>query len=415
MLQNTEWIESPSSMTLQQANSVKKRKSNYPSSYWWMCIGALLFFLAFHIIIPELYVHLKEMNRLDLQGWIIGGFALSSLLARPLSGWLCDTKGRRITMLVGILCCIAASFGYIWASVPFLLIGLRVLHGLSAGFAPTGFAAFTADVVPIDMRGRAMGWQGMFSNIGAAVGFGTGVWFTQLLGRDGLYLFSGILGILALACFYILPESKPKSEEKNVFEFKFSKLIYYPSLQPFVVMLLICVPYGILIPAIKDYSNSIHINNSGLFFLVSISSSLLIRIGSGMIIDKIGRIWGVIIGTFFQFAGMLLLYFDKDGNLFFIAASCYGIGQGFTSPSLFAWAGDLGKILHRGRSLSTLFIALELGIVLGGVVVSETTNLNVAYLNFNLLFPICFTFTGFAFLFSVWCQWKASRNLKNFQ
>lgn len=376
----------------------------YPPSYWLMCAGALLFFLSFHMVIPELYNHLNDLKRPDLQGWVIGSFALSSLIARPFSGWFCDNVGRKLTMIIGLVCCLFAAVGYVFVAIPMVFIGLRILHGLSAGFAPTGFTAFTTDVVAPEKRGRAMGWQGMFSNIGAALGFGFGSWFVLCFGRQGLYWFSAFLALIALAFFFYLPETKPENTEKNKFGFKIKRLIYYPAWQPFVIMLLICVPYGILIPAIKDYSAIINISNPGLYFLVSITSSLLIRIVAGFVTDKIGRIWGVIIGTFFQFLGMMFLYMDKSGDLFIVSGICYGVGQGFTSPSLFSWAGDLGQLLYRGRALSTLFIALELGIVIGGVVVSNTMITQFNKLNFAILFPVCAILTGTAFLFSLLFQ-----------
>lgn len=385
-----------------------KQGRSYPPAYWLMCAGALLFFLSFHMIIPELYNHLSDLKRPDLQGWVIGSFAFSSLVARPFSGWFCDNVGRKLTMIIGLACCLLAALGYLFVSLPLFFILLRIIHGLSAGFAPTGFTAFTTDVIHPEKRGRAMGWQGMFSNIGAALGFGFGTWFVLHFGRQGLYLFSALLALVALIFFCFLPETRPVSHERNKFGFKIERLFYYPAWQPFIIMLLICIPYGILIPAVKDYSTLIHINNPGLYFLISITSSLLIRIAAGVVTDKIGRIWGVVIGTFFQFMGMGLLGLDRGGNLFEISAVCYGIGQGFTSPSLFSWAGDLGLLLYRGRALSTLFIALELGIVMGGVIVSNTVTPLQSQLNFEILFPVCTAFTGLAFVASLFFQYRSS-------
>jgi predicted MFS family arabinose efflux permease len=48
-----------------------------------------------------------------------------------------------------------------------------------------------------------------------------------------------------------------------------------------------------------------------------------------------------------------------------IAISLYGLAQGMTSPTLFAWATDLSDERHKGRGISSLYIFMELGIGVG--------------------------------------------------
>jgi predicted MFS family arabinose efflux permease len=43
------------------------------------------------------------------------------------------------------------------------------------------------------------------------------------------------------------------------------------------------------------------------------------------------------------------------------------MGTGILSPVLFAWAVDLSDPQHRGRALSSLYIAMEAGIGAGAV------------------------------------------------
>jgi MFS family permease len=45
----------------------------------------------------------------------------------------------------------------------------------------------------------------------------------------------------------------------------------------------------------------------------------------------------------------------------------YGIGQGFNAPGLFAWTSDLSDKEFRGRAIAFLFMALETGIIAGGL------------------------------------------------
>jgi MFS family permease len=63
-----------------------------------------------------------------------------------------------------------------------------------------------------------------------------------------------------------------------------------------------------------------------------------------------------------------------------IAGILYGISVGITSPTLFAWAIDLCPENVRGRSISTIFIALEAGIMVGSLATNYLYANNIANL-----------------------------------
>ncbi|MBU6324979.1 MAG: MFS transporter, partial [Bacteroidetes bacterium] len=75
----------------------------------------------------------------------------------------------------------------------------------------------------------------------------------------------------------------------------------------------------------------------------------------------------VFIGTGFLTLSFLLLSINTGKTAFLVSAVLFGLGQGFNAPALFAWTTDLSKPEKKGRSLATLYIALELGITLGGL------------------------------------------------
>ena len=70
-------------------------------------------------------------------------------------------------MVFGSLVCFVCGFFYPWALTVTGFLGLRLLHGFSTGFKPTGTAAFIADIVPVERRGEAMGLLGVTGAQGA--------------------------------------------------------------------------------------------------------------------------------------------------------------------------------------------------------------------------------------------------------
>ena len=73
-------------------------------------------------------------------------------------------------MVFGSLVCFLCGFFYPWVATVSGFLLLRLLHGFSTGFKPTGTAAFVADIVPLARRGEAMGLLGVAGSLGMAAG-----------------------------------------------------------------------------------------------------------------------------------------------------------------------------------------------------------------------------------------------------
>jgi MFS family permease len=127
----------------------------YSLGFWLMCLSSFLFFMSFNLLLPELPDHLTRLGGGEYKGFIIALFTLTAGLSRPFSGKLADTVGRIPVMVFGSLVCFVCGFFYPFALTVAGFMGLRLLHGFSTGFKPTGTAAFIADIVPMERRGEA--------------------------------------------------------------------------------------------------------------------------------------------------------------------------------------------------------------------------------------------------------------------
>jgi MFS family permease len=369
----------------------KTSRQPFPRAFWQMCIGALLFFLSFNLMIAELPEHLRQIGGAKYLGWIISSFSIFALLARPLSGLVTDVLGRKWAMMGGTAFCIVAGILYPISQVVWLFFMVRCLHGFSTGFAPTGFTAYTADVVPRERQGEALGWQGLFGNLGASVGYILGSLLVVWIGKNGMYYASSLLAIVALYLFSRLPEVKRKGMKRE------KGLLYLKAWQPALLMFLICAPLGAILTIMPDYTLFAGFSNKGLYLSVYIAFSLLVRIASGKLSDRLGRAVSTAIGTGFQTISLVLLLLFLEPWSFFLSAACYGIGSGFNAPGLFAWAGDTSTETTRGRALGMLFIALELGIISGSLFAGEFYNGQLPGFHAIFLFNLCCTLLAFGF------------------
>lgn len=54
-----------------------------------------------------------------------------------------------------------------------------------------------------------------------------------------------------------------------------------------------------------------------------------------------------------------------------MASFIVGVANGMNSPTIFAWVADWSNPANKGRGISTLFIALEIGVGLGAFVSAD--------------------------------------------
>jgi len=328
------------------------------------------------MIIPELPAYITAMGGENHKGLIISLFAFTAAVSRPFSGKLADTLGRRSVMIFGTLAAAVSSALYPFVTGLFAFFLLRLIHGLSTGFKPTGTTAYLADIVSDQNRGEALGLLGMAGSIGMAAGPALGSSIAMNVGMNAMFMISSGLGFLSMACIFAMKESIANTsnfqlrmlliKKDEIFE----KRVFPSSL----VMLLTTYSFGMVLTIIPDFSDYLEVSNRGLFFSVMLAMSIITRLVSGRASDKYGRVKLLLIGTASLFVSTLLLVVAENQALFYSGAVVFGIATGINSPTLFAWTVDLADSEKRGKAIATMFIALELGILCGALVSAELYN-----------------------------------------
>ena len=342
---------------------------NYGSNFWLMSLSMFFFMMSFNLIMPELNGFLTALGSSELKGLIITLFTISAGISRPFSGKLADVVGRKASIYVGILICIIVSITYPIAQSLLFFFVLRFLHGFSAGFMPTGATALVTDVLPEQSRGQAMGIWGTFISLGIGIGQALGSWVFIQTNYTFLFGLSGFICLISLVLATFVKETLKEKESFQIKVFKIQwKDVIEPSVFPAaVVMFLTAASSGIIFVITPDISNFLGINNKGWFFGIYVISTILIRLFSGSLSDKIGRRKTLLIGNLFLILAMILIGLSTSVNTYTFAAIIFGCATGISSPTLFAWTADLSNIRRRGVGAGTMFIALEGGIMLGSL------------------------------------------------
>lgn len=355
------------------------------------------------MIIPDLYEYITSLGGADYKGLIIPMFALAAMISRPFSGKLTDTIGRIPVMIFGVIVCFVIGFVYpLWQTLGGFLF-LRFMHGFSAGFKPTGTAAYLADVVPVNKRGEAMGMIGMFGTLGMSVGPSVGPWISSHYDLQMLFHTSSIVAIFSILVLIGMKETLQDKQPMRISLLRigvkdfFEPRVFTPSL----VMILTVISFGAILTIIPDFSDHLGLprEKRGLFFTVFTVSSVAVRFAAGRASDKYGRANILKISTLSIAIAMFLIGNVESVNEFMGVAVLFGLAVGMNSPTIFAWTIDLADDQYRGRAMATMFIALEIGIIIGGLLSGLLYNNNPD--NFLITFAGCGVFAFLAFLYLI--------------
>lgn len=334
------------------------------------------------------------------KGLIISLFTLTAACSRPFSGKLTDTFSRKYAITFGAFVCMFVSFLYPLSYTIFFFLTLRLIHGLSTGFNPTGVSAYVADIVPEARRGEAMGYLGFFCSIGMAVGPMIGSWTRMSYGINTMFLTAGFFSLLTFVISLTIKDStkQKKLTSKNFKEiFKVSSADFFDkNVIPVAIVMILCeFSFGIILTIIPDFSEFIGIKDKSTYFTIYVLSSVVVRVIAGKVSDKYGRVPVLLYSLIISLIAMIILSYSQSVATMVTSAIILGFGLGTASPTLFAWTVDLSDKKKLGRGFSTMFIALEIGIGMGALI--SGTLYNSSTHNFSSIFMI----GSFMFLLSI--------------
>ena len=344
------------------------------------------FMTSFNLILPELNNYISILDGADKKGLIITLFTISAAISRPFSGKLADTIGRKKVIYLGIICSFLVLLIYPFSFSVFFFLTLRFLHGFSAGFAPTGATALLTDLIPEKSRGHAMGIWGTFISLGIGVGQTLGSWIYLSFGFTILFLIGALFSLIALILVFWIKETLVNQQKFNFKLLRISwKDVFEPNVLPAAfVMLLSAMCSGMIFVLTPDLSSYLGIANKGFFFGIYVIATILIRLLTSSLSDRIGREKTLLIGCFILVISMLLVGTSNSIVSYIFAAIVFGIATGITSPTMFAWTADLSHEDRRGVGAGTMFIALEFGIMFGALLtlVSYDSTKSTIFLTF---------------------------------
>ena len=203
-------------------------------------LGSLFIaFMGIGLVIP---VFPKLMVELNVGGKTVGlltaMFALTQLIASPLTGKATDYFGRKIMIVIGLFIFGGSELLFAIGDNVTVLYISRALGGISAAFIMPAVSAFIADITTDETRPKAYGYMSAAISTGLIIGPGAGGFLADFGIRTPFYV-AGLLGILAGVFAWIIlrePKRQETYEPKMVKKGNLQKILMPMFLMAFIVI-----------------------------------------------------------------------------------------------------------------------------------------------------------------------------------
>lgn len=337
-------------------------------------------FLLFAVL-PVFVV--QELRGAESQvGLIMGAFALSAVLARPLSGRIVDVWSRKAGLSLGSLIYCVAPALYTQAGSVLVMMGLRFFHGIGIAVYTTAGSVLAADFCPPSRRGEGMGYYGMAMTVAMTVAPALGAALIEPIGFAGLFWLSSSLALVSLILAQVLRE-KPHVHTHGQAGVERPPLFSRAALFPGFIAMCMTMTFGSVVSFLPLFVQAHQLGNPGIFFTVYSIVVLASRPLAGRWSDRFGRAATIIPGMVLMSVAMIILAYTTSMSGLLWTAVLQGLGFGGVQPALMALVVDRSTLRDRGPALATLMGAFDVGFGLSAVglgVILEHTNFTVMYL-----------------------------------
>lgn len=279
------------------------------------------------------------------------------------------------------------------------LLAGRLLWGIAWSGIWIGGATIIMDISTDENRGR---WTGLYQTwfyLGTSLGAIIGGWLTDIWGFSlAMWVGAGITAFGAVFVYFTLPETKIMADQKSAIDIKNPNRKWQPGFEFYTVITINginrFITAGIIAATLALLVNN-HLPKTNIILGVASVTGLLAGFRtilsmfaaplSGIISDKNGSRWGVVISALVLGAIGMLLLISIHPIAFMLGICLSAVASGSLQSLMTARTGDIVGHAHQGRAIGNLQTAGDLGSALGPV----TAYALLGWLTLDGLYVIC--------------------------
>ena len=342
-------------------------------------VSSGIFYMTQYVLVAALPIILtSELGGSALDaGLAMTYFQIGTILCRPFAGRLIDGLDKRVILLVSsVLFFIIMGLFNFTTSLDAIFV-LRGLHGVIFALGTTVMAALAVVVLPASRKGEGINMFAVFSNIAMVLGPAVGLYALQAYGSSALYIFLTGMTALALILSNIirLPKELAKPKQKSSKGWHISQFIEKQSLPWALMGLFIGFTYSGVLVFIPIELNSMGAGVWGSVFFALFALMIIIsRPLVGKIYARFGSKFVIYPGVALFILGLAALGIVTTPSGIICTAPLLGLGYGAAQPAFQALAVQSAPIERAGVSTATYFLALDIAVGVGSVVLALIAN-----------------------------------------
>jgi MFS family permease len=328
-------------------------------------------------VLPIVALSARELGgSVGVAAFLVGVLGIGQFAGSLPAGALVVRVGeRRALLLAAIVSAMAWLVAWLAGSVAVLGIAL-----LGAGLAGAVFSlarqSYVTEVVPVELRARALSTLGGVSRIGLFIGPFLGAAAGHWWGIAAAYAV-GIAGSLGAAVLLVLshepagqaPPADPQPIKKVLWD---NRRIFLTLGAGVFVIAVARAARTSLIPLWGEHVG-LSATDTSIVFGITNGIEMLLFYPAGLVMDRFGRVWIAVPSTVLLGAGMLFLPLTTALYGVLAVATLMAIGNGLGSGIVKTLGADASPPALRPQFLSGWTFTAESGSVLGPLLISAIT------------------------------------------
>ncbi len=329
-----------------------------PVVYYYQTV--IVFAIMMGMSLPSSFLPIMAQN-LDPSGMLVGMVVSAWFLSRIFldlpAGVLSDRFGRNRLLVFGIGLSLFGPILCAFATNIYILILGRAIWGVGSAFYFMNVYALLMDILPLSVRGRALGFFQGLEYTGNFLGAPIGAFLATNASFSHVFYFSLMM---TFASFVIALRSgrMKETEARGSARTRSSLREVIGSLKSWgIIVVCLCsflryfINAGIFGTVFQLFLNKgllYSIEAIGIVLSVRIVGQVVSIIVAGTLSDKVGRVPVLIVGYMFSALAFFAFTLVNDFGAMLMIAMLQGVGEGFGFTTLIALLTDLSPPNIRG-------------------------------------------------------------------
>lgn len=345
-------------------------------SFMLVISGMLFLFIPFSLYLPVMPAYLLNELHSSIQaaGAINAVFLAAAVLFRAQTATLEARFGiRRVLLWSGFLF-MATNLLYMATENVTSIMLIRFFSGACFAVVNTSIMALGSRLLPMKRKGEGLAYMTAMVLVGGAIGPYVGLTLSDTYGYSAVFIFATLSSLLGLLIVSGIPVQEEPSQARPGFSFR--DLFEVKAVPVSLILFVLAVSYGGVLTFVAVYSAELHLPLvTEYFFVVMATASVVSRLLTGRMFDRLGADLSIYLAIATLAAGMLVLGSIHTTACMLTAAVLIGVGIGMAVPSLQALAIQLSPAHRISAVTATFFSCLDGGIGFGAYLVGAGIHL----------------------------------------